>query len=285
MNTNIFLNIIILFNPNYDNSKINGTVKKSISIMDQFVAFYNSIKSNVKLIKYDISITHFEDFSNEDLLKLSKLDVNVIKTNSCCLTECGIERYIVKTKIKGTHRLIAETDMLLLKEPNFNWNVDFQKMYAGSLNIYPEQIINKIHKIFNIKNKYKDNYKVNPGLFISYNVKKINKNKLYPHFNNGLTLIKEDFSEKYYKKIISLNYTNKKFKYFDKRYHHHLDQFFKGLILLELTDNWEPFEPGINYLLKVYDVNKFGKQNISLLHYCGVGADELVQKQFPEYFK
>ena len=57
-----------------------------------------------------------------------------------------------------------------------------------------------------------------------------------------------------------------------------------GLILLELTDNWEPFKPGINYLLPVYDINKFGKENVSLLHYCGCNGGKQVQKHFSNYF-
>ncbi len=174
--------------------------------------------------------------------------------------------------------------MLLLKEPNFNWNVDFQKMYAGRSNTFPISEMNKIYKIFNIQNKYIKNYNINRDLFISYNIKKINKNNLYPHFNNGLTLVKEDFSKRFYNKMMSINFEQIKKTYFHKKYHHHFYQIIMGLLKLELTDNWQPFEPGINYLLKVYDYNKFGKDNISLVHYCGRGGGIIALKAFPEYF-
>jgi len=250
MYNNIYLNIIILFNPNYNNCPVLGTERKSISLLKQFIAFYNSIKLNLNSIKYDISIVYYNDFNSEDLNILNKIDVNLIKCNVNNLSALRLEGYIVKTKIKGTHRLIAETDMLLLKEPNFNWDVDFQKMYGGSSDTFPPNIMNKIYKMFDIKNKYINNYNINRNLFVSYNVKKINKNNLYPHFNNGLTLLNEDFSEKYYKKMISHDFISKRNKYFPKNFHHHFGQILFGLILVELSDNWEPFEPGINYLLK-----------------------------------
>jgi hypothetical protein len=284
----VFLNIIILFSPNYKHEKINirgplGTTTKSISRFVQFTAFYKSIKLNLKSIKYDISIVHYNNFNEQHLKKLNNMDVNLIKCNVDTLDDLGIGRYIVKTKIKGTHRLIAETDMLLLKEPTFNWNVDFQKMYSCKAD-FPPEIMSKIYKMFNIQNKYINNYSINKNLFVLYNINKINKNNLFPHFNNGLTLIKEDFSEKYYKKFISLDSLNKRNKYFAPWCYHFFGQMLQGLILLELTDNWEPFEPGINYQIKVYNVNKFGKENISILHYCGVGGGEQVKIHFPEYF-
>uniref|UniRef100_A0A6C0LZ91 Uncharacterized protein n=1 Tax=viral metagenome TaxID=1070528 RepID=A0A6C0LZ91_9ZZZZ len=285
MSNNIFLNIIVLFSPNYEKTNQLGCVIKNISLINQFIAFYRSIKKNIKNIKYDISIVHHKDFNMKDLSKLNSIDVNLIKFDCDKIEDVALSRYNVDTRIKGTHRLIAETDMLFLKEPNFNWNVDFQKMYAGSSKTFPINIMNKIYKIYNIKNKYIKNYNINHDLFVSYNVKKINKKYLFPHFNNGLTLIKEDFAKKFFEKIISLDLFNRFYINFDKKYYYHAFQIIYGLVLLELTDNWEPFEPGINYLLKVYNCNKFGKDNISLLHYCGCGAGKIALKEFPDYFK
>ena len=71
---------------------------------------------------------------------------------------------------------------------------------------------------------------------------------------------------------------------FDKNTAHFIGQWMMGPILITLSDNWKPFPSSINYLLKEYDVNEFGKDRIQLLHYCGVGAGELVKKHFKEYF-
>ena len=284
MNENIFLNIIILYSPNYDNKYVSGTVIKTIPLMEQFITFYKSIKINLLNIKYDISIVHWNDFNEDDLNKLNSMDINLIKFDCDKIGPACLARYNVKTRYIGTHRLIAETDMLLLKQPNFNWNVDFQKMYADSCNILPLNEMERIYKIFNIKNKYIKNYNKYQDLFVSYNIKKINKKNLFPHFNNGLTLVKEDFSKKFYKKMMYIDYETHRNLYFDKKYHHIFGQMVIGLVKLELTDNWEPFESGINYLIKSYDIEKFGKDNITLLHYCGTGGGELVKKYFPEYF-
>ncbi len=280
---NVFLNIIVLFSPNYKNNNVVGTVTKCLSRMEQFIFFYKSIKLNLKLIKYDISIAHFKDFNNEDLNKLNEMNVNLIKINTETLRACALERYIVKTRIKGTHRLLAETDMLFLKEPNFNWDVDFQKMYAGPIE---GKNVQQIERIFNIRNKYIKNYNINDNPFISYNIKKINKNEIYPHFNNGLTLIKEEFSKEFYKKGFNFfKKLNKHICHDLKINHHFADQVLYGLLLLELTDNWEPFEPGINFLYFDKIFEKFGRENISLLHYAGTDGAKLAQQKFPEYFK
>ena len=51
--------------------------------------------------------------------------------------------------------------------------------------------------------------------------------------------------------------------------------------LLKLSDNWKPFNPGFNYIIKIDSkINK----NISLLHYCGTGGYELAFKDYQEYF-
>ena len=280
----IFLNIMILFSPNYENKNVLGSINKCIPLMKQFVAFYKSIKKNLNNVKYDISIVHYNDFNASDLNILKTMDVNLIKVNCNSMDELLIEMYNVKTRYPGTHRLMAETDMLLFKEPTFNWDVDFQKMYASSSKVFPISIMKKMYNMFGIKNKYIKNYSQNSKLFVSYNVRNIHKKKLFPHFNNGLTLVKEDFSKNVYTKLNSLDWINKRNIHFKKKYHHHFRQVLMGLINLELTDNWEPFNPGVNYLLKAYDINTFGKDKISLLHYCGKGAGYLVSTQFPEYF-
>lgn len=275
---NIFLNILVLLNPNYKNIEIIGTVNKNISLIEQFIIFYNSIKKNLNKIKYDISILYYDDFNNKDLEILQKLDINLIKTNIKNFSICSLQRYITKTKIKGTHRLIAECDMVLLKEPIFNFNVDFQAMYAGNI-LYPEKEINYIKKFYNL-NINKDIDIKNKQLFIEYNIYNKKKNELFPHFNNGLKLVTEEFAIKFYNKVIDLNIINNFPLEIDKIYKHHFNQFIYSLILVNLTNNWEPFHKGINYLIKVYDVLKFKKENIILLHYCGKNGYKIYKELF-----
>lgn len=282
----IFLNIIVLFSPNYDNKIVLGTTNKSIKLIDQFKYFYNSIKKNLNTIKYDISIVYFDDFNNDDITFLNSLEVNLLKINTNDIRICALNRYIVNTPIKGTHRLLCETDMLLMNEPFFNWNVDFQAMYAGNI-YFNNTIINKFIKDFNINKLKKFNLNKNRDLFVSYVMKKKDKLELFPHFNNGLILIKEDFARIVYNKLINsnfINYIDSNFKN-NKNICHLGPQVIISILTYELTDNWEPFKPGINYLLKSLDVNIFNKNNITLIHYCGINAGSLVKKIYPEYFK
>jgi hypothetical protein len=60
-------------------------------------------------------------------------------------------------------------------------------------------------------------------------------------------------------------------------------QYAQSFALMKLSSNWKPFIPGINYLGKTYDINKFGKENIILFHYCGVNGENNVYKHFKEY--
>jgi hypothetical protein len=270
----IFLNIILLFSPNYKNKNIRGTTKRKMPIINQFIVFYKSIKLNLKSIKYDISIVHFEDFNNEDLNKLNKMDVNLIKVNCNSLSHASLERYIVKTKIKGTHRLIAETDMLFVKEPNFNWNVNFQAGYPSFID-NDKPFYDKLSKKYNVVKFNKELFDHNK-LFIEYNVKKTNYKNLLPYFNYGLILLKEEFSIKVFNFIRDNNINNirndneicdtngKK---------HMIDQIMIGPVMVTLSDNWEPFEPGINFLIKDYDIEKFGLDNIYIIHYAGCNGN------------
>lgn len=283
MDTKIFLNIIILFNPNYKNIKYNGSTFKNLSLMDQFICFYNSIKINLKY-DHQISIIHMDDFNKFDLEILNNLDVDLLKYENIDdnLSLLSIKRYEIKTKIKGTHRLIAETDMLLLKNPNFNWNADVQFGYGNLFNI--EQV-NRIIKEQNLKELKNYNYNIlNENLSCLYNNDIINYKLLPPSINNGLVLIKEDFSISFYN-----NYLEKIIKNLLKEKNvtkHFIFQWMMGPIFLTATDNWFPFEKGINYLLKVNEkyIKKFKKENISLVHYCGTGGYEVALKYFPEFF-
>lgn len=280
---NIFLNIIILFSPNYDKTYVPGSSMKKTGLMEQFVAFYKSIKLNFKTVKYNISIVHYNNFNEHDLKILNNMDLDLLKIDTDNIISCAMGRYDVITKIKGTHRLIAETDMLLLKEPVFNWDVDFQAGFAGAI-VFDKKTIDIICEKYKFKKIKNDKYKKNK-LFIEYNIKNTNYKNLFPHFNNGLILVKEKFSHEIYEHMLKYNIFNiSVLLNLNKQYSHYIFQFIMGPLLTTLTNNWKPFCSGINYLAKVYNPDKFGKNNISLLHYCGVNGDIVAKKYFPEYF-
>lgn len=289
----VFLNILIFYSPNYNiklkNKLIyNGVTYKNLSLKQQFTSLYNSIKNNFKNINYAISLVHSTNFNNDDLNYLQKFEIDLIKTEPPPFFEdwrCGQKRFIVETKIIGTHRLLIELDFLILKEPEFNWDVDFQAGYAGKI-FFNKNIIDKVCDNIKVE-RFKNNLFIYKNLFIDYNVRNIDYNKLLPHFNNGLILIKEDFSKKVYNYFIENNIFNLRNIDFIKNNNmlsHYIFQLVTGFILCKLTNNWKPFLKGTNYVIKAYDIEKFGKHNISILHYAGINGDIIAQNNYPEYF-
>lgn len=279
------LNIVFFLTPNYtkNKNKINVIYKK-IDLVDQFIMAYYSIKKNWNIIKYDISLFYNKDmpFNEGDFNKLNKLEINIIPCepdHNNIPYLCRNSALTYKLPKAGTHRLIVDTDTLFLKEPIFDLSCDWQAMFAGGVNIANNDI-KYINKKYNyninlnsyIKNNLFTRYIDNPEIY----------KKLFPHFNAGVFLIKEDLCNKFvslYKDAWDLS--------FDKNlssFTNHIGiQYAQSFALIKLSANWKPFIPGINYLGKIYDINKFGKENIFIFHYCGVNGENNVFKYFPEY--
>jgi len=278
------INIVFFVTPNYNEKKKQiNVIYKKISLLDQFIIAYKSIKKNWNTIQYDISLFYNKDmpFNESDYNKLSKLDINLI---SCepdhkkipYLCRCSALTYELPKK--GTHRLILDTDIIANKNPNFDLLCDWQAMFAGNALINKKDI-NYINKKYNY-NIDLEKYKYRDNLFTRYILKKNNYNELFPHFNAGAFLIKEHLCKKFvsmYKDAFNLA--------FDKNINsnHIAIQYAQSFALINLSKNWKPFEIGFNYLGKVYDINKFGKNNIVLLHYCGINGEQNVYKYFQEY--
>ena len=285
----VFVNIIVMCNQNYENDNRIGTIKRTLSPLKQFIVLYRSIKKNWNF-PYRISVVHTIDFRGNDMDIIKSLDVDIFKVDPDMpgykefqhRCKCGC--LCIEPKNIGTHRLILDIDMIALKNPNFDYDVDFQAMYAGPI-VYDDDTVKYICNRFGY-----DYIKIPKNirfLCIAYHLN--NKKDLYPHFNGGAILIKENLTKKLaelFRPSLILG-IRKGWKDYNKVQHSHIHysgQFCMSLSLITLSKKWKPFEPGFNYLLKMYDVNKYGKNNISLLHYCGIGAQEKAQILFKDYF-
>jgi hypothetical protein len=283
----IFINILIFFSPYYNKNEKRdvGVVIKNISLMKQFIMFYNSIKLNFKKYDYRISIVHSTQFNNNDLEILKNLDVDLIYTTPPPNFEewrCGQKRYCVETKIKGTHRLIAETDMLMLKEPNFNLDVDFQAMFTNEI-LFSKNICDLFINDYKLK-KFDESYYSKKNIFNEYYINNTNYKSIFPHFNNGLILIKEEFSHKVYNKMIELDiFSIRKKNYIvnNNFLNQYIFELIMGPLLLSLTDNWMVFDKGINFLIKT-GFNNFKKKDVQFLHYCGINSCDYLYKFFKD---
>lgn len=282
------INICVFCNPNYKKNERSQTIVKEIDLVSQFIILYKSIKANWKKLDYDITLFYNKniEWSTEDKERINKLkDLNLIGVdegdhpNYPWMTK--IPCFNHKLKKIGTHRLILDCDMIALNEPNFDLSCDWQAMFAGSVNKEVLKFLENSDYInlkqLNLQNKICDN------LFERYMLNITNYKDLFPHFNGGAFLIKENLANK-----LSIKY-KKCYEYTEKTNNNNIKhigiQYLISLYLYEMSSNWKPFEQGFNYLIKVYDVNKFGKNNIKLIHYCGINATDICFKEFPEYFK
>lgn len=281
------INICIYCNPNYSNVKKIQSVNKCIDLVTQFIILYKSIKQNWTNFEYKINLFYNKNikWSNYDKYRINKLkDLNIISVDKgdhpLTPWQTRIPCFNYPLKDKGTHRLVLDCDMIALNNPEFDLTCDWQAMYAGNVTIdkyYINFILNKYNYVKKINNNL-----ITKDLFINY-ILNTNINKLFPYFNAGAILLKEDLCNKFinlWKPSLSMiNYKN-----LPKNIKHISLQYSLSFSLINISENWKLFKPGFNYLLKVYDINKFGKNNISLIHYCGKNAGKLILNEFPEYF-
>lgn len=279
------INIVFFLTPNYKKKKDQiNVIYKKIDLIDQFVMAYNSIKKNWKTTPYDISLFYNEKmpFNDKDLTLLKGLDINIIP----CAPDhekipylCRNSALTYKLPKEGTHRLIVDTDVLFLKEPIFDLTKDWQATFAGSA-LIPEEDLNYINRKYNYNLDLRGYDR--RDLFLKYLANPKCYKKLFPHFNAGVFLIREKLCKDFvslYKEAFDLAFDNNV-----NNYTNHIGiQYAQSFALLKLSDNWSPFVAGINYLGKIYDIGKFGKDNIIIFHYCGTNGENNVYKYFNEY--
>ena len=276
------INLIICCTQNYDNKNIINTIQKKINIIDQFIILYNSIKKNWKILDYNINLFYNKNFpySKEDFYKLNKFDIDIygIEPDDSKLPYmCRCNALTYPLKNTGSHKLLLDCDMIALNEPKFDLTCDWQAMFANS-------VIDKKYYEY-INKKYNYNLDLSKKIVGELFVKYMNKEKyenFFPHFNGGAFLIKSNLCELFKKYTIEsykISYDNS----VPYNIRHIGVQYGASFALYKMSKNWKPFERGFNYLGKVYDINKFSKENIILYHYCGTDGEKNVSKYFSEY--
>lgn len=272
------INIIVGCTPNYNKKNIINTVKKSIDVVTQFVILYRSIKKNWHF-NYRINLFYNKDmpFNQRDLERLSKLDIDMFAINpdyesTPYMLRCNGLTHPLKNQ--GTHRLLLDCDTIALKNPEFDLSCDWQAMFANSVieKRYYEYINTKFNYNLDLKNK------VHGKLFNMY-LKNQNCENFFPHFNGGAFLLKEEVCKKF-KEYTTPSYEISHDNRVPPNIRHIGVQYGASFSLMRLSNNWKPFNIGFNFLAKEADIKKFGKQNISLLHYCGVNGYEAAHRNF-----
>lgn len=282
------INIVFFVTQNYnEEKKITNCIYKKINILDQFLMAYYSIKNNLKNIDYNISLFHNKDknFNEKDTEILKKLDINIISSepdhkNIPFLCRCSALTY--ELPVNYSHRLILDCDIIVLNNLELDLSCDWQAMYAREGKITND--INYINKKYNF-NLNLCEYD-NSNLYNKYMKNGNKKLKLFPHFNAGAFLIKEELCRKFvnlYQECYNLA--------FDKNINinHMAIQYAQSFALIKLSSNWKPFNRGINYLIPISNIDNyenFNENNIQLIHYCGIsGVDRLYvfMNKYPQY--
>ena len=260
-------------------------IKSEISYFDQFLILYESIKRNWKrkYFNYDIYVLHSIDFSNEKKEILSKLDINLIKVNYK-YHETKIRPMAYSIDIDCDFRLVLDVDMYAMKEPEFDFNYDFQAVYGGNKYNskqwkeicefigceYPDHRIKKITKGNYRHWTFKEHY-----LFQSQKLNKL----LFPYFNNGAILIKNSLTREFY--FLWEQYRAAYTKYTDLKFNINIDlegQDVIGLALYNTSRNWNTMPVGVNFVVQEKFkegrklINKYAN-NIFLFHYINCSKD------------
>jgi hypothetical protein len=275
------INIIVPCTANYTRKNIINTINKNIDIVTQFVILCNSITENWSF-DYRISLFHNRNipFNKDDLSRLSKLDIDIYAVepdyeNSPYMLRCNALTH--KVKNKGTHRLLLDCDTIALKEPNFNLSCDWQAMYANS--VIGSQYYNHINS------KYGYNLDLSGkkiGKLFNMYLDGVECDNFFPHFNGGAFLMKEELCESF-KRYTCPSYQISYETNMPYMIRHIGVQYGASFALMKCSNNWKPFDAGFNYLAKEYDINKFGKDKITLLHYCGTGGYNVAHRHFDKF--
>ena len=149
-------------------------------------------------LEYEISIMHNIDFNETDSERLSKLDVHIYKVKpdyERLPVHSRVSCFQKKLKNEGTHRLVLDIDTIALSNPVFDLDADWQAMYGGSASLKQKEIDYIIKKLN--YNPVKKAGLQRDKLFIKYIQNPNAYESLYPYFNTGVILMKEELCHKY----------------------------------------------------------------------------------------
>ena len=258
-----------------------STVDKSIPLIDQLMLAIKSIRLNWKSFDYSMYVFHNKShsFCEEVVDKLEQLSVNLVPCEPDHPKQphlCRCAALTTNIDNGATHRLILDSDIVALKEPEFNFASDWQAMFTHCPLSYKEA--DNINSMYNFNldlSRY--NQSMNFERYVQYGF----KHDLFPHFNAGCILIRETLCNKYvglYKEAYNIA--------FDKRFSNlgrHIGiQYACSFALIKLSSQWTPLPLGTNHLIKLHNKSGLKKSDVCLLHYAGTGGWELAIREFPE---
>lgn len=298
MNKKPLISIIIAFNDlkSFHGGSKNG-IKEKIDYFNQFLMLYESVNENWgrNNFNYNFYVVHSIPFSDDRLKILESLNLNIVLVNYD-KHKTKIRPMCYKIPIECDYRLVLDTDMIALKEPNFNFKYDALALYGG--NKYNKSQWKKICQILGCQMPKKKVRIFRKGKYNEWSIKehylyhmgKI-KDEKFPHFNNGAILIKNDLTPKFVN--YWENYRRLYTEYVKKEFNMDIDlegQDVVGLAINQSTNNWSLFEKGFNFAIqeKLIEGKKLINEysNIpSLLHYINVTSENKYYDQINFFYE
>lgn len=279
-------------------------IKSGISYFDQFLMLAESIREKwrEKNFTYRIVALHSQPFNDarEDILH--QMGVDVIRVDTEALPwDCGKQKLKIRPaaymlNFDCDFRLILDVDMLAIAEPKFDFRKDIQATYGG--NKYSQRewkaICNyldcEMPRFPSLIKIYRGNY--GEWSFLEHYLYQTGyvKKRIFPYFNNGAILVRNDLAEKL--GTCWLEYRKRYTKYILENKGLDIDQDGQdviGLAINQITDNWGALPRGCNFMLQ----EKFylGRRMInrsndiaSLVHYINLSEGnryyEMVESRY-----
>lgn len=283
--------IAIIYNFNDIDGKFSGGsnsgIKKNISYFEQFLLSYDSIKENWNTQKftYDFHVVHTKNFKNKNQKVLDNLkDVKLYLVDEP-FQGTGLRCLAFDIDIDCDYRLVLDNDTLAIETPNFDFTKDALVSYGGSVynenryRLFCEELGIKVPKETPLcdvgylewnTSEYEVYYKQNPG------------HRLFPALNAGALLLKNKLCKEFGQKLLN---GIPKIPAFAKKYGGRsvkVVQPIYGILLNDLTDNWDSFERGFNFIVShkmgMHNIAKEYKGSIYLLHYINYSNDTDILK-------
>lgn len=255
----------------------NTGVKKDISYFEQFLLSYDSIKEkwNTEKFTYDFHIVHTKNFKDKSQKVLDNLkDVKLYLVDEP-FGGTGLRCLTFDIDIECDYRLVLDNDTLAIQTPNFDFTKDALVSYGGS--VYNQVNYNRLCDYIGIKTPKEKPFcdvgylEWNTAEYEVYYTKKRGEERLFPALNAGTLLLKNELCKEFSKKLLI---AVGKIPSFAKKYGGRsvkVIQPIYGLVLNHITDNWNHFERGFNFIVShmrgIKDIIKEYKGTIYLVHY------------------
>jgi hypothetical protein len=304
------LNKVAIILPFNDIGEIHGGsrsgFKGQISYFDMFLMLVESIKENWqgKYFEYRIIALHSLPFSDEKKAILEQINVDVVKAN--------YDEHPLKIRPAAytmdfdcDFRLILDVDMIALKEPNFDFSKDVLSTYGG--NKYNKGQWKDICAYLGCKTPNFVCLKLKIGhyrrwRFLEHYLYQAGwiKGRVFPYFNNGAVLIKNECAAKV--GSVWLDFRRLYTQYIQETQGADISlegQDVIGLAINQITDNWSILPRGCNYIVQENFylgrrlIARTELERLSLFHYISVSkgnlfftiVDSYYSKVRSEYYK